>query len=151
MQEILNSLPAPMQPGISIVYIAAVFIVLILILNSMIFKPLIATMDERARRIKEGKDASANASATVEESQARYQAALMDARKTAQATRMEMLKSVGAESDDLQENARTEASDMVAKTRDAVDKEIAETRATLEQQSQELAEAIAAKVLAHAG
>jgi len=92
MEELLAGLPGPMQVNETIPVIIVLFLILILILNNMIFRPLVAMLDDRERRIKEGVDARKHALETVAESEARYQAAVLEARRKAQSQRQDMLQ-----------------------------------------------------------
>lgn len=150
MQEILNSLPGPMQVNETIPVIMVIFLIMIAVLNTLIFKPLTATMDERARRIKEGADARENARRTVEESEAKYQADMIAARKTAQARRQEMLAEVEAVRDSQLNAAREEVAQMMVKFNEELDQQVNDAEASLDREAQEIAQRITAKILARA-
>ena len=92
MQELLDSLPEPMQLNGSIFVIAVLFLVLLIILNTLVFKPLIAVLQERRKKIEEGAEAQRNSMKTVEESMAAYQNRLLEARRAAQQKRNKILK-----------------------------------------------------------
>ncbi|MDJ0836779.1 MAG: hypothetical protein QNK37_09700 [Acidobacteriota bacterium] len=150
MQEILEGLPDPMQINMTLVVIIGIFLVLIFILNTMIFKPLVAKLDERAHRIKEGAEARENALRTVEESEARYQSAMIDARRKAQAKRQEMLKETQALREEKIAAARAEASGMTQKVTAELEKQVSTARADMERETRQIAERIAARVLSRA-
>ena len=150
MQEILDGLPGPMQINMTLLVILGIFLVLIFILNGMIFKPLVAKLDERKHRIQEGAEAQENALRTVDESQACYQAALIDARRKAQAKRQEMLKETQQLRDEQVSTARQEASSMTEKVTAELEKQVSGARADMERETRQIAEQIAARVLSRA-
>ncbi len=147
MQEILQSLPLPMQINESVFYIAALFLVLILVLNNLIFKPLVAVLDDRQQKIKEGAEAQANALETVEESLAAYNKALLEARKKAQAQKQEMLKETESARQEMVGSAREEARSSVAGAADKIKNQVAAARSALEAETAAIAERVTATIL----
>lgn len=147
MQEILNSLPVPMQINESVFYIVALFLVLILVLNNLIFKPLVAVLDERRSKIEEGSEAQANALKTVEESLAAYNKALLGARKSAQAQKQEMLKDSEVARQDMVGSAREEARASVASASEKIKEQVAAARTSLKAETAAIAERVTATIL----
>jgi len=150
MEEFLSTLPDPMRPDESILIIAGIFLVLIFILNRMIFKPLVAVLDEREKRVKEGAEAQERALQTVEESEAKYRTAVIQARRDAQSKRQEMHKKIEAIRDEKLQTSREHASSLADESKAELDKQVTAARASMENETQAIAEQIVTKVLSRA-
>jgi len=147
MEEILSGLPAPMQLNETVFIIAAIFLLLLFILNKLIFQPLVAILDERHAKVKEGALARENAQKTVEESQAQYQLALINERRKAQAGRLAVLEKVEAERERIIAAARQEAAALVEKSNAETERQVAAAKAALEGETKAIADRIVNAVL----
>lgn len=147
MEEILSGLPAPMQLNETVFIIAAIFLLLLFILNKLIFQPLVAILDERRAKVKEGALARENAQKTVEESQAQYQLAMINERRKAQAGRLVVLEKVEAERERIIAAARQEAAALVEKSNAEIETQVASAKAALEGETKAIADRIVAAVL----
>ena len=147
MEEILKSLPLPMQINESVFVVAGIFLILILVLNHLIFKPLVSVLDERQRKIEEGATASANAQSTVEESLAAYNKALIEARQKAQAQRQEMLKETEKSRQEMVDAARSEAQVRLGSESGKLAEQVAAARASLQVETGDIARRIVATLL----
>ena len=150
MEEILNNLPEPMQINDTTLIIAGIFLVLILVLNSLIFKPLVGILEERRNRIDEGSEAQRKSMKTVEESMAAYQEALTDARRKAQSRRQEILKESEMNRHELTGAAREKALAMVQAAATDLEQQVTQAKLELKEETQEIAKRIVASVLARA-
>lgn len=150
MEEILSRLPAPMQLDGSILIVAVIFLVLLVILNSLVFKPLMTVLDERQARIDEGEAAAKKAQQTVEESQAALRVKKTEALQKAQSQRQEMLAEVENTRSSLVNEARTAARTKIDESGAKMSAQVAEARASLEQETKSLAEQIAGRILSRA-
>ncbi len=150
MQEILNSLPAPMQINITTLVIAVMFLVLVVILNSLIFKPLIAVLEKRKSQIEEGEEARIKAEKTVQESLAAYREKVHEARKKAQANRQNLLKESEMAREEKIASSREKALAMVQAAATELDQQVGSARSSLEQESRVIAQQIVSSVLARA-
>lgn len=147
MQELLESLPEPMQLNGSLFVIAILFLVLLIILNTLIFKPLIAVLQERRRRIEEGAEAQRTSMKSVEESVAAYQNRLLEARRSAQKKRNNILKESEMVRDEIVSAAREQGFAMVQAAATEIDQQILKTRDSLKKEAEEIARKIVASVL----
>ena len=150
MEDILKGLPEPMQLNETILVVAAIFLVLILILNNFIFKPLMAVLDERQKRVKEGAEARDKSLKTVEESMAAYQAALIEARRKAQAKRQVVLKESEKLRGEMIGQAKQEAEKIIRDAQASLDEQVAEAKASLENETRDIADSIVNTVLSRA-
>ncbi len=150
MEEFLSTLPDPMRPDQSILIIAGIVLVLIFVLNKMIFKPLVAVLDEREKRVKEGADAQEQALQTVEESEAKYRTAVIHARRDAQSKRQEMHKKIEAIRDEKMQAAREQASSLADENKAELEAQVTAARASMKKETQAIAEQIVTKVLSRA-
>lgn len=150
MEELLNSLPGPMKLNQTIFVIAALFLVLLVILNQMIFKPLVAVLDERRKLVEEGANAQRSSMKTVEESMARYQERLVEARRIAQTKRNKILKESEMIREEITASAKEQALAMVQATATEIDQQVEQAKDTLKEESEELAKRIVSSVLSRA-
>ena len=147
MEEILKSLPAPMQLNETVFVIAAIFLLLIYVLNRSVFKPLVAILEERRQRIDEGAQAQKQSLKTVEESMAAYRAAVVDARKKAQAQRLQMLKESEMIREEILTASKEKSMAMIQAAATELNKQVDRAKSGLKQESEALAREIVSTVL----
>lgn len=150
MEEILKSLPEPMQINETTLIVAVLFLVLMALLNSLIFKPLLAIMEERESKIRTGEEEYAKALKTVEESEAAYRDKVIGERRKAQSERQNLLKETEKAREDMVAEAREKAQVMVRKASTDLETQVGDARAALKQDSEVVAKQIAAAVLSRA-
>ena len=150
MQEILNSLPDPMQLNITMGIIAGLFLVLMLVLNSLVFKPLVSVLDERQRRIDEGEKAHQESLATVEGKEAQYREQLHKAQLKAMGEKQSLLKESSMTADQMITEAKEKALAQVQAAMTDLDKQVAAARGTLKDESQVIAREIVSSILSRA-
>lgn len=150
MEEILNSLPEPMQINSTVLIIAALFLVLILMLNSLIFKPLVAMMEEREKRVQEGTQARAKSLKTVEEREAAYREAVIKARRDAMSRRQNLLKESELAKEEILASSREQAMAMIQAAATEIDRQVAMAKTGLEQETKAIAKDIVSSVLSRA-
>lgn len=147
MQELMNSLPDPMKIDETALIIGAIFLVLLVVLNKILFQPLVKIMDERENRILEGETAQKKAEKTVAESHAAYQAAVVDARKKAQAKRTELLKETEMEREKIISAAKEKAMAKIQAAATDLDSQVDQAKQDLKAETQDFAERIVSSVL----
>jgi F-type H+-transporting ATPase subunit b len=147
MEEILNSLPEPMRLNTTLLILAAIFLVLIMVLNSLLFKPLVAILDEREQRIRKGEDASRKAEQTVRDSEAAYKQAKAEAIKKARGQSHKLLEESEKLCEEITDTAREQAKDQVRAAATELDQQVQDAKATLKQEASELADQIVSTVL----
>jgi len=147
MEEILNSLPEPMQLNYTMFVIAGLFLALLILLNVLVFKPVLAVMSERQRRIDEGAEAQRKAQKTVEEGLTAYKTALVEARRKAQARRQEILKESEMDCSKEIASSKEKAMALVQAAATEVDQQVAQAKSVLKEDTQLLAKQIVSSVL----
>lgn len=150
MSELLSQLPEPMQPNISILVIAILFLVLIVILNQLIFKPLVAVLDERALKIQEGEEAAQQAQVTVTERMEKYRAEKILARQQAQADRQRVLAEVELNRSQMVDEAKAAARVASEKSAAEIKAQVEQAKQTLAGEARGMADRIAANILSRA-
>ena len=147
MEEILSSLPEPMQLNYTAVIIAVMFLMFLLVLNALIFKPIQATMLQRQRIIDEGTDAQRKAQKTVDESLAEYKTSLLEARKKAQSLTLQISKETEMGVSQEISASKEKALAMVQAAVTEIDAQVARAKSSLKEDTQTLAQQIVASVL----
>lgn len=147
MEEILSSLPEPMQLNYTAVIIAVMFLMFLLVLNALIFKPIQATMLQRQRIIDEGTDAQRKAQKTVDESLTEYKTSLLEARKKAQSLTLQISKETEMGVSQEISASKEKALAMVQAAVTEIDAQVARAKSSLKEDTQTLAQQIVASVL----
>jgi F-type H+-transporting ATPase subunit b len=150
MSELLSQLPEPMQPNISILMIAILFLVLVVILNQLIFKPLVAVLDERALKIQEGEQAAQQAQVTVTERMEKYRAEKILARQQAQADRQRVLAEVEQSRSQMVDEAKAAARAVSEKSAAEIMAQVERAKQSLAGEARGMADRIAANILSRA-
>jgi F-type H+-transporting ATPase subunit b len=123
------------------------FAVLLFILHRLLYKPLLAKMDERSSAIKKSLDeaqaARAEAARQQEENAARLKAAYTEAA----AIREQALKEAGEEQRRLVEAARAESQRMIDAAKSQLDADVRKARQELRREVSDLAVDIAEKLI----
>ncbi len=150
MSELLSTLPEPMQPNITVLVIAIMFLVLIVLLNQLIFKPLVAILDERALKIQEGEEAAQQAQVTVAERMEKYRAEKILARQQAQADRQRVLAEVEQTRSEMVDEAKAAARVESEKCAAEIKAQVEKAKQSLAGEARGLADRIAANLLSRA-
>ena len=123
------------------------FAILLLVLHRLLYKPLLAKMEERSGAIKKSLDeaqaARAEASRQLEENAARLKAAYTEAA----AIREQALKEAGDEQRRLLESARAESQRMMEAAKAQMDADIRRAREELRREVGDLAVEVAEKLI----
>lgn len=123
------------------------FLVLVLILNVFLYKPIRKALADRAAQISGAKAKAAEVDRDVQEKVALYEARLREVKAKAGAERAAMVKEAQAVEADFIEKARLEAADSLAAIKNRVAKEAADARGLLREQARALSLEICEKVL----
>ncbi len=145
--KILESLPGPMRPNETLLMVAFIFLLLIVVLNTLIFKPLLHILEDRETRIREGEEAAATAAQTVAASNARYEQALIAARREGQGFRQDLLKEAKVECEKTVTHSREQAMAQVQAAVTELDQQVASARNSLDNEAELLAKQIVSAVL----
>src|SRR3989454_6446249 len=123
------------------------FVILLLILQRLLYRPFLAKMEERTQAIQKSLDeaqaARAEAARQQEENEARLRAAYAEAA----AIRAQALKDAADEQKRLVDAARAESQRLVEATRAQVDADVRRAREELRREVADLATAVAEKLI----
>lgn len=123
------------------------FLVLILILNFVLYRPLRGILAQRRLEIESARERTLSVDHTVQDRMAEYEARLRNARSEVGVKRAELLKDAQAEEAGLIEKARSEASASLSAMRDRIASESSDARLLLKQQVEALSGDICEKIL----
>ncbi len=123
------------------------FLTLMIILNKFVFKPMVALLEERERRIKDpGADAK-GMEAAVEKMRLQYEATLNDAKLRAIEERNRLRKEGTDLEQDIVKGAYKVSEDTMAEVRGRIEKETSVARETLKAEVKSLSSSVATKLL----
>jgi F-type H+-transporting ATPase subunit b len=123
------------------------FIVLILVLNIFLYKPIRKILSERRQVIESAREKAASVDLEVQEKMALYEARLRDVKSEAAAIRANALKQAQAEEALLLEAARNEANSSLGTIRERIARESAGAKKILVTQAESLSGEICEKIL----
>ncbi|SNB47556.1 ATP synthase F0 subunit B [Geobacter sp. DSM 9736] len=123
------------------------FLVLMLVLNIFLYKPLRKVLSEREKEISGARQRAAGVDSDVQEKVALYEARLREVKLQAHERRGAMLKEAQAEEAATLEKARKEASDTIGAIKGKVAQEAADAKNLLREQARSLSLEICEKVL----
>ncbi|PYN95823.1 MAG: ATP synthase F0 subunit B [Candidatus Rokuibacteriota bacterium] len=131
----------------SLIVQAINFIILLVILQRLLYKPLLAKMDERTSAIKKSLDEAQSARAEAARQADENATRLRQAHAEAAAIREQALKEAGEEQRRLVESARAEAHRLVESAKAQMDADIRRAREELRREMADLATAVAEKLV----
>jgi len=123
------------------------FGILVLVLNTFLYKPIRKVLADRRQVIDSAREKTVSVDVEVQSKMAQYEARLLAAKTEAGALRADALKLAQAEEAALLEKARKQAAESLASIRDRVAREAGEARELLKKQAEILAGAISEKIL----
>lgn len=123
------------------------FLVLMIILNFFLFKPIRKVIADRKAQIDGSRERAAVVDKEVQEKMALYEARLRDVKAKAGAEREVLRKEAQQEESAILEKARKEAADSLASIKSRVAKETVDAKEFLKEQSRSLSLEICQKVL----
>ncbi|ANA41469.1 hypothetical protein A2G06_15895 [Geobacter anodireducens] len=123
------------------------FLVLMVILNVFLFKPIRKVIADRKAQIDGSRERAAVVDKEVQEKMALYEARLRDVKAKAGAEREVLRKEAQQEESAILEKARKEAADSLASIKSRVAKETVDAKEFLKEQSRSLSLEICQKVL----
>jgi F-type H+-transporting ATPase subunit b len=123
------------------------FLVLVLILNVFLYKPLRKVLADRSEQFRSAKEKAEQVDLEVQEKMAQYESRLREVKAKASEERAAKIKEAQAEEAALVEKSRSEASASLAGIKSRVAAEAAAARELLKVQSRELSLEICEKVL----
>jgi F-type H+-transporting ATPase subunit b len=123
------------------------FLVLIVILNYLLFKPILAILDRRKMRFDESEGEIKRLNETVEKKAAEYEEKLRLAKQDALDKKGEILKEAADSAKAIIDERRSKIPAMLAEFQAKVGQEVDAARRILTDQSQKISSEIAEKVL----
>ncbi|BDV41239.1 ATP synthase subunit b [Geotalea uraniireducens] len=123
------------------------FLVLMVVLNVLLYKPIRKVMAERKARIEGAKERAAAVDREVQEKVALYENRLREVKSKASGEREVLRKEAQRDEAALLEAARKEAADSLATIKNRVAKEAADAKGILQEQVRSLSLEICEKVL----
>jgi F-type H+-transporting ATPase subunit b len=123
------------------------FIVLLLILKRLLYKPLVAKMEERTAAIKKSLDEAEAARAEAARQREENEARLRSAHAEAAAIRAQALKEAGDEQRRLVEAARAESQRLIDTAKAQMEADVRRAREELRREVTDLATAVAEKLV----
>jgi len=123
------------------------FLVLMIILNHFVFRPMVALLEERDKRIKDpGADAK-GMEAEVEKMRLKYEATLNDAKLKAIEERNKLRKEGADREQELVKAAYKASEETLSEVKGKIEKELSTARATLRIEAASLSANVAEKLL----
>ncbi len=123
------------------------FLLLVLILNVFLYKPIRKVLADRADQVNGARAKTVEVDQEVQEKMALYESRLREVKTKAGAERALMVKEAQTEEATLLEKARKEATDSLSSIKEKVAKEAADARGLLQEQARSLSLEICEKVL----
>ena len=123
------------------------FLVLVLVLNAFLYKPIRKVLSDRAEQVRDAKAKAVDVDQEVQAKVALYEARLREVKAKAAEERTAMIKEAQAEEAALVEKSRTEAAASLAAIKKRITDEAADAKNLLREQAQGLSLQICEKVL----
>lgn len=131
----------------SLIVQAVNFIILLVILTKLLYKPFLAKMEERTQAIKKSLDEAQAARAEAARQQEENEARLRSAHAEAAAIRAQALKEAAEEQRKLVDAARAESQRLIATAKAQLDADVRRAREELRKEVGDLATAVAEKLI----
>ncbi len=123
------------------------FLVLIVILNYLLYKPILSILDKRKERLDESENEIKRLNLSVEQKAAEYEEKLRQAKQAALDKKGEILKEAADSAKAIIDEKRSKIPAMLAEFQGRVAKEVDGARQILKSQSEKISAEIAEKVL----
>jgi F0F1-type ATP synthase membrane subunit b/b' len=151
LQEFLGQLPDPMRPYLwQLLFVMALVVALYWVLKLGFFGAISRTMSEREAALSAGSDTKAKAAVLIEARQREYREKLKDLRAQAAAHRKSLSDAAAAEKQAMVEAARAKATERRKAAMAALAAEAAQAKQDLVAQADQLAEAMASRLMKQA-
>jgi len=131
----------------SLIIQAVNFIILLVLLTKLLYKPLMKKMDERTQAIQKSLDEAQAARAEAQKERDDFAAKIQAAHGEAQAIRAEALKEAAEEQRRLVDAAKAEAARLVTSARQELEQDVRRARQELRQEVADLAIAVSQQLI----
>lgn len=126
------------------------FLVLMVILNLLVFRPMTALLEEREKRIKDPGTDAKGMEAEVEKMRLQYEATLNEAKLKAIEERNRIRKEGADREQEIVKGAYKAAEGTVSEVKERIEKELSIARETLRKEAESLSSNVAEKLLGRA-
>ena len=126
------------------------FLVMVLILNRLLFKPMLQVMDKRKSRVEGNQQDAEAMNARTETLVKDYHQKMEEAKKKISQEKEGLRKVALAEEDKIIKAARVRAGDAIAELRERIAVEFREAQGRLKKDSEQLGREVAARLLGRA-
>ncbi len=123
------------------------FLVMLVVLNKLLFQPMLAVMDERTERVDGNREAADKAVSGAGEMIDEYQSRIAGAKKELGSEKDEVRRATDAEVDKLLQSARISAGEVVADVREKVAAQYQAAEDGLKADSQAMGKDVAERIL----
>lgn len=131
----------------TIFWTALTFITLLFVLKKIAWGPILQTLEDREKRIKEALEKADAAQQETEEAMAKQQEIMENARKEAQELLSKSRKTAESTKEEILQKARSEAGGMLEKARREIDLEREKAVEAIKKQTAELSIMVASKLI----
>jgi F-type H+-transporting ATPase subunit b len=131
----------------SLVIQAVNFLLLLVLLTKLLYRPLLAKMNERTQAIQKSLDEAQQARAEAQKERDEFAAKIQAAYAEAQGIRATALKEAADEQRRLVDAARAEAARLVASARQEMDQDVRRARQALREEVADLAIAVSERLI----
>lgn len=129
-------------------FVFCCFILTMIVLNSMLFKPILRTLESRQSKLDKNKEESKDLTHTIEKSEQDYQGKLSEMKETIQQSRQEALDEAMKKANQLINNAKSAISSKLEDSEKALEQERSNALKDAAALTGELSQLIKSKVLA---
>jgi F-type H+-transporting ATPase subunit b len=138
------------QINITLIIQIVNFLVLLLVLNALLYKPVTAKIREREARIRNDREKAAELDGQVQEQEKRHQQELATVRQTGAQEKSALMAESKKKETEILDKARAEASRIVEDMKASIRVEAEEVRKALKAEMTPLAQSISEKILGRA-
>jgi len=137
-------------PNATLIFQMVLFLVLMVILDRVLFKPMLRVIEERKARTEGRRKAAAQADAEAGSIWESYQKKIAEARAGAEVTRMEVIRKAEGEAAKISETATHESEKTLAEMRARVRADADSAKAAVKGEVEAMARSMAEKILGRA-
>lgn len=137
--------------GWHLYFLIALFSLLAWVLKLFLFDPLLDVMAEREAKIHKGERAERESQREYLEKMHAYDRGIQDARRQAYSVREDAQREASREGEARLEEARGQAQERIQESLSSLDAQVRESRGRMQKDAEELARAIAARILGGRG
>ncbi len=130
-----------------LVFLIALFVVLMFPVNALIFRPIFRVLEARTRQVSETRERAESVARQADEVLQRYRESVRAVREEAESDRIQRFEAARGEGTAQLGQARTAAEREIERGRSEVEAALAQARASLQFQAKELARQVASRLL----